>query len=406
MPLFQTKQRPEDFVVTELLTEEPLGRWDFHYILLEKKWLTTFLLLDLMIKDFGLNRNMIGIAGLKDKHAITRQWISISKKDVARHIGGINDLLAWFRKKWKVINATYSDRMLKLGDNEGNQFDINLIPTIPVSAEQKQLIEDVLGSVEEKGIPNYFGEQRFGYGGNNWKIWYDLLAGKIRNIKGDKNTMTEKRFKVQAFASYVFNRYLDERIARGLLYEEIPGDIRSRGDEIVTGPMPGDDLKYASKEAGELEAAVFKAVWLKEEIMDRFKVYGLFGIRRPILVYPSNLSYSRRGKNLFLSFDLPSWAYATVLIDYLEKIIEKVAGPIKSDPKTEEKYTKRDKEYSYDKRDRKWDLEPKKKSPKKAIDPTINPYTGQKINQDKAKNRAQNKIQKAKKRQQLQNKNK
>lgn len=60
-------------------------------------------------------------------------------------------------------------------------------------------------------MPNYFGEQRFGHGGTNRKIGHELLAGTVRNIKGDKNTLAEKRFKVQAYASYVFNTYLEER---------------------------------------------------------------------------------------------------------------------------------------------------------------------------------------------------
>lgn len=128
MTYFQTKLRPEDFIVTEILSEEPAGYGDFHYILLEKKGLTTFLLLDLLINDFALNKNMVGIAGLKDKHAITRQWLSISKRDVARNCGGINTLLAWLRKKGKVVTATYGDHMLKLGENAGNHFTIKLVP--------------------------------------------------------------------------------------------------------------------------------------------------------------------------------------------------------------------------------------------------------------------------------------
>jgi tRNA pseudouridine13 synthase len=127
MPFFQIKLRPEDFIVTEILDTEPSWSGDFHYILLEKKWLTTFLLIDLMIKDLWFNKNMIGIAGLKDKNAITRQWISISKRDVAKYVGGVNDLLDWMRQKWKVIKATYGEKMLKLGNNAWNHFDLTLV---------------------------------------------------------------------------------------------------------------------------------------------------------------------------------------------------------------------------------------------------------------------------------------
>ena len=62
MTLFSYKTRPEDFVVTEILREKPQGSGDFHYILFEKKGMTTFMIIDLLIKDFGCNKNMIGIA--------------------------------------------------------------------------------------------------------------------------------------------------------------------------------------------------------------------------------------------------------------------------------------------------------------------------------------------------------
>ncbi len=374
MTFFQTKTRPEDFVVTEILDEEPSGKGDYHYILLEKKGLTTFLLIDLMVKDLGLNRNMIWIAWLKDKHAVTRQWISILKRDVAKYVGGINDLLAWMRKKGKIVKATYGDKMLKLWNNAWNHFAILLVAKKTLTQEQKDKIQNYLVTIDKKWLPNYFGDQRFGHGWNNWKIWYELLAGKIRNIPGDKNTLAEKRFKVQAFASYVFNRYVDERINRGLLYEVLPWDIKSRGDEIVTWPMPGDDLKMATGKAGDLEKEVFKKVWLEESVMKRFASFSLFGIRRPIILYPKNMKFSWRKEGLFLSFDLPSWAYATVVIDEIEKLLSWWKSPktfVDSKKIIEEK---------------KLDIKPAKR--KKVVAPGINPYTGQKINTDKAKNRA------------------
>lgn len=167
-----------------------------------------------MVKEFRLNRNMVGIAGLKDKNAITRQWLSISKKDVIKSCGGINTLLAWLRTKGKVITATYGDHMLKVGENKGNHFDIVLVPNAdsvdkksatknkkpvrqtdaqrlfshwdrnnPETIVFKEYVTSILATIEKRGLPNYFGEQRFGRFGGNRQVGFDLLSGTIRNIK-------------------------------------------------------------------------------------------------------------------------------------------------------------------------------------------------------------------------------
>lgn len=384
MPFFQTKLRPEDFIVTEILDKEPSGEGDYHYILIEKKWLTTFLLIDLMIKDLWFNRNMIGIAGLKDKNAITRQWISISKRDVAKYVGWVNDLLSWMRQKWKIIKATYAETMLKLGNNAGNHFDLTLVGTAILAPEKKKEIETFLDSIEKKWIPNFFGDQRFGYWGTNWKIWHELLAWTLRNIKWDVNTLAEKRFKVQAFASYVFNQYVLERDKKWLLYKKMAGDVIWKDKVSVTWPVPGDDLELAKSDAGKLEKEVFEKTGLTKELFDRFKVFGLFWIRRSLLVFPKKIKYTWRWKILFLAFDLPSGAYATVLIDEIEKILRwGLPKPPVEELKWDKRYHNKPEGFELKKHDT-----PKPKPKRKVVEPWVNPYTGQKINTDKAKTRA------------------
>jgi tRNA pseudouridine13 synthase len=124
-----------------------------------------------------------------------------------------------------VIDATYSETMLKLGNNAGNHFDIVLRGTKIFTEDEKKKITAIFIDLGKKGAPNYFGEQRFGFGGTNWKIGFQLLSGQIRKIDGDQNTLAEKRFKIQAFASYVFNVYLEERTNRNQLYTRLEGDV-------------------------------------------------------------------------------------------------------------------------------------------------------------------------------------
>ena len=148
--------------------------------------------------------------------------------------------------------------------------------------------------------------------------------------------MAEKRFKVQAFSSYVFNMYLNVRIAAGKLGKLLPGDIivpedgrykyRTGPEQdnkerlMITGPVIWDDLKHAKDEALKLEKTAYQKLDLPSDIERWFKKFNIFWIRRPIVIYPSNLSYQRtKDNNLLVRFDLTSGAYASVVVDYLEQ---------------------------------------------------------------------------------------
>lgn len=127
---------------------------------------------------------MIGFAGLKDKQAITRQWITLSKRDVHKYCGGINNLLAFMRKQVKVLKATYGKKPLKLGNNKGNRFEIILRAVKANEIEKrKSMIENILSDISKKGVPNYFGEQRFGHRGRNWQTGEKLVLGEIKSLR-------------------------------------------------------------------------------------------------------------------------------------------------------------------------------------------------------------------------------
>lgn len=337
MTHFLFKDRAEDFIVEEILEKEPEWEWDFHYVFFEKKNLATFDVINKLIYEFGLNRNMIGIAGLKDKQGVTRQRISISKRDVHKQCWGINNFLGFLRKIGKVLKATYGKKLLKLGVNKGNRFEVVLRPVRPKGIELLQSkIESFFREIEEFGLPNYFGEQRFGHRGRNWQTGEKLVLGEIRSLKWDNNTMAEKRFKVQAFSSYVFNMYLNVRITAWKLGKILPGDIivpedgrykhrtgpeQDNTDRLtITWPVIGDDLKHAKDAALKLEKDTYAKLGLPANIERWFQKFNIFWIRRPIVIYPSNLTWQRtKDKNLIMRFDLPSGAYASVLVDYLEQ---------------------------------------------------------------------------------------
>lgn len=192
--------------------------------------------------------------------------------------------------------------------------------------------------VEEYGLPNYFGEQRFGHRGNNRKTGEKLILGEIKSLKWDNNTTTEKRFKVQAFASYLFNRYLDLRVQMKQLDTLLPGDVVIPADGrakhytwekmkntermTITGPVFGYDLTYAKDAAAKLEEEIMERYKISKKSESAFQRFGLFGIRRALVIYPTNLTWLwTKDKNFIIRFDLPSGAYASVLVEWIEQMI-------------------------------------------------------------------------------------
>ncbi len=130
-------------------------------------------------------------------------------------------------------------------------------------------------------------------------------------------------------------------MSKGKLWKLLPGDViipadgrythwkegeRDNTERItITGPVIGDDLAHAKDTALKLEEEAYKKFELPKNIEKLFQNFGLFGIRRAILIYPENISWKRtKDRNLMLSFTLPSGAYASVLIDVLEQRLKEM----------------------------------------------------------------------------------
>jgi tRNA pseudouridine13 synthase len=145
------RQLPEDFRVEEITSlsfskEEK----DYKVYLLEKNGLETFSLVRYLSKQNNIPTAEFGIAGLKDRHAITRQYISLPSK---------YGLKALREKNFSISFVGYIDRQIRLGDLDGNRFDIT------VRDVKKGEIEGAYQkakNIAQAGVPNYFDSQRFG----------------------------------------------------------------------------------------------------------------------------------------------------------------------------------------------------------------------------------------------------
>ncbi|WP_305041971.1 tRNA pseudouridine(13) synthase TruD [Geoalkalibacter sp.] len=186
------KETPEDFIVEELPLYLPCGSGEHLYLEIEKEGLTTLELLRRLARAFDLRERDLGYAGLKDARARTRQWVSLPgvrrEQLEGRQIPGA-----------RVLRADYHRNKLRLGHLAGNHFRIRVRE---VPAEALETARDVLHVLEQVGVPNFFGVQRYGALHNSHLIGRALLAGDFaeaaRQIIGDPEMIREPRWQQAA----------------------------------------------------------------------------------------------------------------------------------------------------------------------------------------------------------------
>ncbi len=161
------KRYDEDFVVEEMPLYRPTGEGTHTYFGIEKRGLTTLAAIDLIARTLGRKPREIGYAGLKDAHAVTRQTFSLE------HIPP-EQVEALDLPRVKVLWVNRHRNKLKLGHLAGNRFILKIRDVDPEGASQAGAIIDVL---RRRGVPNYFGPQRFGARGDNAETGRAVLKG-------------------------------------------------------------------------------------------------------------------------------------------------------------------------------------------------------------------------------------
>lgn len=161
------RQRLEDFVVEERPSFAPSGEGEHLFVFVEKRGLSTEALAGHARRVFDLRPADVGYAGRKDARAITRQWLSLTgvrTEDAAR----LDD------ERVRVIETTRNDKKLRLGALAGNRFEL-LLRGIAEADRPRAL--RVLARLAERGLPNYFGAQRFGADGRGFELGRLLYEG-------------------------------------------------------------------------------------------------------------------------------------------------------------------------------------------------------------------------------------
>ncbi|MCW8895086.1 tRNA pseudouridine(13) synthase TruD [Sulfurimonas sp.] len=210
---FLFKQTPRDFVVEELPLYEFSGEGEHLVLFVRKKSLSTLELVSLIAKYLGIKNKEIGYAGLKDKHAMTKQYISIHKQYEEAMENFSHDNV-------KIISKTYHNNKIKTGHLRGNRFYIKLKKVNPTSAQK---IDEALKNISKDGMPNFFGYQRFGNDGDN-----HIEGEKV--AKGEKKERNPKikKLLINAYQSHLFNLWLSRRLEINTLVQNFkPQELES-----------------------------------------------------------------------------------------------------------------------------------------------------------------------------------
>lgn len=311
---------PRDFQVTEMPSYLPQGKGSHRYALVRKTGLTTR---DLVaaLQDAGVPAKQIGVAGLKDKHAVTTQWLSVPNKH-----DGVFDALGSVEGV-EILETSRHKNKLGMGHLKGNHFRIRIREPEPNGLEHAR---DVMSELARLGAPNFFGPQRFGRFGRNAVDGLKLLRGEW--VPGDHRL---KRFFLSALQSMLFNHLLRLRMERGVYRRVLVGDWAKKHDtggtflvedpaeseraermEIsATLPLYGSRVKVSGGVPGDMETTILDAFGLQWSDFTARR-----GDRRISRVALAGMEVSSDEEGLLLSFALPKGSYATTVLREVMKI--------------------------------------------------------------------------------------
>ena len=311
------KAVPEDFEVDELPAYLPSGEGEHLFLLVQKRARTTQEVAKALARQVGAGERDVSWAGLKDRQALTRQWLCLPAKFEPK-VGGFS------MEGVQVLEARRHGNKLKSGHLHGNRFRITLRDVGDVGAAQATM--QVLTA---RGLPNFFGEQRFGRSSDN------AQAGRrILEAGGRHRDRFERKLFLSAYQSELFNRVLEQRLRDGTMDRALEGDVLKKhptGGEFLcaevavdgprvaafevspTGPLFGPQMRAPTGAAAALEARVLAEEGVTPALFENGGDETR-GARRWLRVPLGQPTCAVEGRTVTLAFDLPSGSYATEVL--------------------------------------------------------------------------------------------
>ncbi len=312
------RSTPEDFIVEELPAFEATGEGEHLLLTVQKRGMNTAFCAERIAKWAGIDARDVSFAGMKDRHALTTQRFSVRlPKKTAPDVSLLNS------NDCTVLDAQWHSRKLARGALAGNRFTL----TLRELQCQFDVLEKALQIVQREGLPNYFGEQRFGMEQAN-------VGKALGMFEGRRVDRSQRSIYLSAARSYLFNLLLAERVKNGTWNTAVAGDVwMLDGSKSIFGPEPlSDELtaRCAAHDihptgpmwgAGELrsqdlvlELESQMPIW-QPELCKGLEKADLRQERRALRLMPKAMQWRFADtQTLVLSFELPPGAYATSVL--------------------------------------------------------------------------------------------
>jgi len=313
------KAEPIHFQVKEDLGFDFSGEGEHLMVRVRKTGENTSFVANELAKACDVKSKDVSWAGLKDRHAVTEQWLSVHLPK-----GGTPDLSSFLAQhaSIEVIETGRHNKKLRPGDLVGNHFNITLTEVSDVEDVTRRL-----QSIHQHGVPNYFGSQRFGNQGNNLDEARRWGRENVRTRNQNKRSLY-----LSAARSWIFNAIVSNRIKQGLFTQVIEGDcIQTKegmvlaetqqllalnerilsGDAAITAAMAGDNDLPTQSEALMIEQPQLDA---EPDLMALIRGNRMRHERRNIVLKPQNLTWSIEKDSVKLDFSLEAGCFATSLI--------------------------------------------------------------------------------------------
>jgi tRNA pseudouridine13 synthase len=315
------RTQADDFIVDEELSFTPTGHGEHLLLLVEKIGQNTQYVAKQIAAAAGLKARLVSYAGLKDRHAVTRQWFCLPvpiKQELHYQDWNIEGV--------RILQTMRHQRRLKLGSIKQNHFQLKL-RKISDKAEVESKLQQIV-----QGVPNYYGEQRFGHFGGNLQLAARLFAGESipdRQLRG---------LALSASRSMLFNQQVSARVQQQLFLTLLPGAVvqLDGSGSVFCVPELTEEISRRLQEQDVHPTAILPGIgkvlesgaaldWQLQQLAPyQHWVQALCDLnvnteRRSCRLVPKALSYQWQDDTLILQFALPTGCFATSVLRELVK---------------------------------------------------------------------------------------